>query len=95
MKKKLWKFVANKYFITGFAFVLWVGFFDQNDWMTLRQRQKELDVVNDNATYLRSEINRMSAERNALLTDPHELEKYARENYRMKQPGEDVFVIEH
>jgi cell division protein FtsB len=92
--KKVVKIIANKYFITGLAFVLWVGFFDQSDWMSLQQRQKELDGVNDNITYLRSEIDRMSAEKKALLTDPQALEQYAREGYRMKQEGEDVYVIE-
>jgi cell division protein DivIC len=93
-KKKVLKVVANKYFITGLAFVIWIGFFDQSDWFTLQQRQKEVDGVQENINYLSAEISRMSVEKNQLLSDPHKLEEYARENYRMKHTGEDVYVIE-
>ena len=92
--KKAIKIVTNKYFLTALAFLIWTVYFDQNDWITLQQRQKELNGVKDNIAYLNSEINRMSAERNELLTDPHKLEQYAREHYRMKHEGEDVYVID-
>ena len=93
--KKVLKVLSNKYLLTGLAFVLWTVFFDQNDWMTLHQRQKELDEIKGNIAYLNTEINRMNTERNDLLTNPHMLEQYAREHYRMKHEGEDVYVIEH
>jgi cell division protein DivIC len=92
--KKVFKVITNKYFITSVAFIAWTVFFDQNDWMTLQQRQHELNGVKDNIAYLNTEINRMSAERQDLLTNGKKLETYARENYRMKHDGEDVYVIE-
>lgn len=99
--KKVAGILTNKYFMVGVVFLLWVMFFDQNDWMTLRQRQKELDNVKDNIAYLNSEIKGMESEKNALIADyngnlnnPEQLEKYARERYRMKYEGEDVYVIE-
>ena len=72
---------------------MWTVYFDQNDWVSLQQRQKELNGVKDNITYLNTEIARMNNERNALLTDPVKLEQYARDNYKMKHIGEDVYVI--
>jgi len=92
--KKILRIVSNKYLITGAAFIVWTVYFDQNDWVSLQQRQKELNGVKDNITYLNTEIARMNSERNALLTDPVMLEKYARENYKMKHTGEDVYVID-
>ena len=98
--KKLVRIVANKYFIVSAVFVLWVAFFDQNDWMTLRERKKDLNTVKGNIAYLKSEIRKMSEEKKALvadasgnLNDPVKLEQYAREQYRMKQDNEDVYVI--
>ncbi len=98
--KKLVRIVANKYFIVSAVFVLWVAFFDQNDWMTLRERKKDLNTVKGNIAYLKSEIKKMSEEKKALvadasgnLNDPVKLEQYAREQYRMKQDNEDVYVI--
>lgn len=92
--KKVLKIVTNKYFITGIIFLSWTIFFDQNDWMTLSQRQKELDGVKGNIAYLNTEISRMTTERNDLLNSKEKLEQYARENFRMKHDGEDVYVIE-
>ena len=92
--KKVLKVVTNKYFIAVVVFVSWTLFFDQNDWFSLQQRQKELNGVKDNIKYLNTEITRMNTERNNLLTNPQKLEQYARENYRMKHEGEDVYVID-
>jgi cell division protein FtsB len=92
--KKVVKILANKYFLTSIAFIVWTVYFDQNDWISLQQRQKELNGVKDNITYLNTEIDRMNKERTDLLTNPTKLEQYARERYRMKHDGEDVYVID-
>jgi len=92
--KKVVKVLTNKYLLTSIAFVAWTVYFDQNDWMTLQERQKELDGVKSNIAYLNGEIIRMSTERNDLRTNRDKLEKYARESYRMKHDNEDVYVIE-
>lgn len=100
--KKVTKVITNKYFIVSFCFAAWILFFDQNDWMSQQQRQKDLATTKDNIGYLKEEIKRMYAEKKALVTDmqgnlndPEMLEQYAREHYRMKHDGEDVYVIEN
>lgn len=93
--KKVFKILTNKYLVTAVAFVVWTVYFDQNDWITMQQRQKELNGIKDNITYLNTEITRMNAEKNDLLTNPKKLEQYARENYRMKHDGEDVYVVDN
>ncbi len=92
--KKLMKKLLNKYVITGLAFTVWALFFDQNDLMSMRQKERELDNIKDNIAYLNSEINKMTQERADLLNNPAKLEQYARENYKMKHDGEDVYVID-
>ena len=92
--KKVLKVLSDKYLLLGAAFLLWTAFFDQNDWITLRQRQKELNGIKGNIAYLNTEIARMAKERDELLHNPAKLEQYARENFRMKHEGEDVYVIE-
>ncbi len=93
MNKAL-KIATNKYLLTTVAFLAWTIYFDQNDWISLKQRQKELNDVKSNIAYLNTEIDRMNKERTDLLNDPHKLEQYARERYRMKHDGEDVYVID-
>jgi cell division protein FtsB len=99
--KKVTKVLMNKYFIVGICFVAWVMYFDQNDWMSLKLRKEELKGVKDNISYLKKEISKMNAEKTALIADnngnlnnPQMVEQYAREHFRMKQEGEDVYVIE-
>ena len=95
MKKSvLIKIVSNKFFLTAFAFIIWIAYFDQNDWMTMQQRKRELNTVKANIAYLNGEIKRMNSEKDNLLSNNKVLEQYARENYRMKHQGEDVYVIE-
>ena len=93
--KKVFKVLTNKYLLTTVGFLAWTIYFDQNDWMSLQQKQKELNGLKDNIAYLNTEITRMNMEKNDLLTNPGKLEKYARENYRMKHEGEDVYVIDN
>jgi len=93
--KKAIKILTNKYLLTTVAFFAWTVYFDQNDYLTLQQRQKELNGVKDNIAYLNGEINRMNAEKNDLLSNPVKQEKYARENFRMKHDGEDVYVVDN
>ena len=94
LRKKIGSVLGNKFFLTALAFVIWTAYFDQNDWFTLQQHKKELNKVKANIAYLQSEIDKMNAEKNGLLSDPVMLERYARENYRMRHEGEDVYVIE-
>jgi cell division protein FtsB len=93
MKKAL-RIATNKYLLTAIVFVVWVGFFDRNDWFTQRQRQRDLESTKENIDYLRAEIADMKAQRDGLKNDPKVLEKFARENYRMKKDNEDVYVFE-
>jgi cell division protein DivIC len=93
--KKVIKIITNKYLLTGLAFVIWTVYFDQNDWMAMQQRQKELNGVKENIAYLNTEIAKMNKERSDLVNNPQVLEQYAREHYRMKHDGEDVYVIDN
>jgi len=91
---KVFRVLTNKFLLTTVAFLAWIIYFDQNDWISQQQRLKELNAVKANITYLNAEIAQMNTEHTQLLTNPSALEKYARENFRMKRDGEDVYVID-
>lgn len=84
----------NKYLITALAFVVWVAYFDHNDWYTQKAREKELQDVDESISYLRSEIVRMRSVKEGIEQNEEVLEKFARENYHMKRPNEDVYVFQ-
>lgn len=94
MKKKLFSIFTNKYLLTAVAFLVWMVYFDQNDWFSQKERKQQLRATKDNITYLNAEIDRMEKEHMAMVTDPQKVEQFARENFRMKRDNEDLYVIE-
>ena len=91
--KKAWPFFKNKYILTFLAFLVWIAFFDRNDFYsqyTYRQKLKKLQA--DKQYYL-DEIAKDDADLKKLTTDPKNLEKFAREKYLMKKDNEDIFVV--
>lgn len=92
--KKLLTVILNKYIITLAAFAVWMLYFDQYDYFSMRQRKKQLQDTQDNIAYLQKQISNMEQQRSAMISEPKELEKYAREHYYMKRDNEDLFVME-
>jgi cell division protein DivIC len=92
--KKVFKIIFNKYLITTVAFIVWMTFFDQNDWMTQNDTRKELKETKDDIKYLTAETEKLEQDYVALVSDPKRLEQFARERYRMKRSNEDLYIIE-
>ena len=91
---KFLRLLFNKYTITAAAFAVLMLFFDQNDYVSMKERNKELQDVKDNIAFLNTEIGKMDASYVALIKDPKELERFAREKYRMKKENEDLYIVE-
>lgn len=84
---------VNKYTVTLAAFLIWIVFFDGNSMLNrldTYRRQKETD--NEIERY-REEIATNKALLDALGSETETLERFAREQYRMKCPDEDVYII--
>ena len=92
--KKLLRIASNKFLLTVVAFVIWMAYFDQNDWVSQRERSEELQGVKNNIAYLNGEISKMEKDKEGMVSDPLVLEKYAREQYKMKRDNEDLYIIE-
>jgi cell division protein FtsB len=90
IKKSLFK---NKYLITISVFVVYMLFFDRNDFIEQVQRKNELAALLKTKTFYEQQITSISAQLDTLQTSNAALEKYAREHFLMKKQGEDVFLI--
>lgn len=93
--KKLLRFVTNKFLLTGIAFLVWMLYFDQNDWSSQQRRKKDLQDTKDNIAYLNSEITQMEKEHIDMKSNPQKIEQYAREHYKMKRENEDLYIVEN
>lgn len=87
------KYILNKYFITGLAFLVWMVFFDQESFIDQFRLSRTLGNLENQKTYYLEEIEKTKGAINVLENDTAHLEKYAREKYYMKKDNEDVFVI--
>ena len=85
--------LRNFYFLTGSAFVVWMVLFDGNDVSKQYDMYRKWQELRSEKEYYESSIKAVQHDRAELLSSPALLEKFAREKYLMKRPGEDVFVL--
>jgi cell division protein FtsB len=100
MKKKqswfmedLFPYLRNKYTLTFLGFLIWLSFFDRNDFITTSSYRQKLNELKTQKEYFEEEIEKNKAYLLDLQTNRENLEKYGREKYFMKRDNEDVFVI--
>lgn len=85
--------MKNRYIITILIFLIWIVFLDPNNLISrVRDVRARNRLVHEREYYLkRIEEDRRKLEE--LRTSDENLEKFAREQYRMKKPDEDLFII--
>jgi cell division protein FtsB len=54
---------------------------------------KKLSDLEEDKEYYVQKIAEVQKDRTELMSNPELLEKYAREKYYMKRPGEEVFIL--
>lgn len=95
LKQKKWfKIATNTYVLVLTVFVIWMTFFDTNSFLIHRKLQQEIDKLEEQKQFLKTEIDK-DKETLKKLSNPKELEKFARENYYLKKDGEEIFIIEY
>jgi cell division protein DivIC len=74
-------------------FVVYMTFFDQNNWLLQRKRAADLLETIEHIDYLKTESEKLDKELQGLNASPEIIEKHAREKYFHKKEGEDVYII--
>ena len=88
------KFLANRYILVLIVFIVWVLFLDNYSYLEHRVLDKEIEEIEDNIKYYKTEIKKDSASIKHLKNNDR-VEKYAREKYYMKRENEDIYFIEY
>jgi len=94
MFSKIPNWLKNKYILTIVGFIVWLLFFDQNNFITQYDFIKQLKSLEKDKVFFMEELNKTRQELNDLTTNPVTLEKFAREKYFMKKDNEEIFVFE-
>ena len=93
MKEHLLNIVKNRFFIAFAVFFIWVLLFDENNLLERSQLVKQYNQLEQDKKYYLQQLEKDSRRLEELQTNNENLEKFAREEYLMKKPNEDVFVI--
>ncbi|UBM63215.1 septum formation initiator family protein [Candidatus Sulfidibacterium hydrothermale] len=93
MKDFFKKYINNRYFYTALAFIIWMFFFDNDNFREQMRLSKKIDQLQQKEQFYKTEIEKNKSALKALKYDTVQLEKYAREKYFMKKDNEDVYVI--
>ena len=83
----------NKFVLTIIFFIVWLVIFDSNNLISryneisrLRKLRKEKEFIAEKITNDRKKLYE-------LKTNNSNLEKFAREQYKMKKPDEDLYIV--
>ena len=93
MPRRIPKILRNRYIVVLIGFFLYITFFDAHDLISQMHIRWQLYKINEQMDYLQNDIGDAKIQIKELTTDKALLEKFAREQYRMKRENEDVFVI--
>ena len=90
---KIPSFLKNKYFLTLSVFIVWLLLLDTNNLIERYGQMSELNKLKKEREYYIKKIEEDRSKLNQLKTDNKNLERFAREQYRMKKPEEDLYII--
>jgi cell division protein DivIC len=90
---KIPPFLRNKYFLTLTIFIIWITLLDTNNLVERYRQISELHKLNKDKEYYTKKIEEDRRKLNELKTDNHNLEKFAREQFRMKKKDEDLYIV--
>lgn len=92
--KRWFRIISNRYVLILLIFAFWMLFLDSNSWLVHRELDQEMEELQTNKEYYQKEISqdKLVIEN---LNDSLELESFARQNYYMKRPNEDIYIIEY
>ena len=91
--KIIQKYILNKYVITICLFLIWMIFFDKTSFLVIHELNGEISKYEDQLDYYKSEYKKNDDFYKKLMNNKSEKEKYARENYFMKKPNEQIFIL--
>ena len=83
----------NKFFLTMAFFVVWLILFDSNSLISRYKELRQLNKLRKEKVFFTEKIASDKKKLYELKTSNHNLEKFAREQYKMKKPDEDLYIV--
>jgi cell division protein DivIC len=93
IKGKVSKMFSYKYLIAIVLFLAWIIFFDENSIVAHQKNKRQLKELTQQKIYYKERIVSDKQKLEDLKSGVENLEKFAREQYHMSKPDEDVFIV--
>jgi len=87
------KFLRNKYAVVILIFLAWILFLDENNLMAHHRNKQRLKALKEQRVFYREKIEADKRKLEELRSGNRNLEKYAREQYHMTKPDEELFLV--
>jgi len=92
-ERGIFKILRNKWIVASVLFLTWIVFFDENSIVSHQKNKRRLYELKQQEQYYKERIIADKQKLKDLDAGEEKLEKFAREQYFMSKPDEDVFVI--
>lgn len=93
LRDRLPHWMRNRYMITVLIFILWLLLLDPNNIISRVKEVRTRNRLMREKEYYMGRIEEDKRKLEELRTSNDNLEKFAREQYYMKKPDEDLFII--
>ena len=93
IKGKVQRMLSYKYLVAIILFLAWIIFFDENSIVTHQKNKRQLQELLQQKEYYKERIKSDRQKLEDLKSGRENLEKFAREQYYMSKPDEDVFIV--
>ena len=90
---RVFKIVSNKWLIAVVIFLTWIIFGDENSIVAHIENKQQLQELIQQKEYYKERIVSDKQKLEDLSKGKAELEKFAREQYLMSKPDEDLFIV--
>jgi len=96
IKANVWfKILLNKYILSLIIFSVWMTFLDVNSWLIHHELNQEINDLEASISHYTTEIAIDQKQLKELNSAPENLEKFAREQFHLIKPGEEIYLIEY
>lgn len=94
IKEARWfKIASNKFVLATIGFVVWMCFLDVNSLLIHLELNRDKAELKRSIKYYQEELAKDKKQLEELTSNPEMLEKFAREQYWMKKPGEEIYLV--
>jgi len=93
LRDRMPAWMKNRYVLTILIFLVWIILLDPNNLISRAREVRARNRLEREKEYYMTSNEEDRRKLNELRTSNENLENYAREQYRMKKPDEDLFII--